>query len=221
MIAGLAALVTLARRDRATACLLAMPALAYFLFVGALKDWSGGRSYGPRYLVPILPLLAIAMAPLFQRATTRGRHVILAMVIVSTLVQLPGVFVDYSRVSQEWAAHAHPDAVRSRLHRWSSSPLILNAHATARAVPRNVLYLTGRAEPPIVEVDVSAERRDFAQQFAFSLDFWWLYLFYLGALPRLGAVSIGFGLWCAACFLSVRAWRLAVLLDTQSDTPRG
>jgi hypothetical protein len=215
-IVGLVALVALARRDRATACLLGMPALVLFLFVGALRDWPGGRAYGPRYLVPILPLLGIAMAPLFQRAASRGRRVILVTVIVSTLVQLPGVFVDYSRVSQAWATRAHPDAVGSRLQHWSSSPLLLNAKATATAVPRNALYLTGYAEPPTVEVDVSEERRDYAQQFTFSLDFWWLYLFYLGELPRLAAVSIGFGLWCAVCWLSVKAWRLAVSLDTPS-----
>lgn len=218
VIVGLVALVAIARRDRATAWLLGLPALVQFVFVGALTDWPGGRSYGPRYLVPVLPLLAVAVAPLFQRAAPRGRRVILMTVAVSALVQLPGVFVDYSRVGQDWAGRAHPDDVRSRLSLWSASPLVLNARTTATAVPMNALYLTGRAQPPTVDVQASEERRDFAQQFTFSLDFWWVYLCYLGVLPRLAAIGIGFGLWYAACVLSLRAWRLAVLFDTTSCT---
>jgi hypothetical protein len=217
VILGFAGLVALARRDRTTAWLLGGPALVHFLFVGALEDWSGGRAYGPRYLVPVLPLLAVAMAPLVQRATTPMRRLMIAVVIISACVQVPGVFVDYSRVSQTWAEHASPDALASRLYDWSSSPLLLNARETVSAIPRNALYLTHRAEPPLVALDMSDERRDFAQQFAFSLDFWWLYLVYLHRLSPPFAIAIGLTLWGTAAWLALRARRLAAMLDATSE----
>lgn len=37
--------------------------------------------------------------------------------------------------------------------------------------------------PPFVTARAADDDRGFSQQFAFSLDMWWLYLFYLGALP--------------------------------------
>ena len=43
--------------------------------------------------------------------------------------------------------------------------------------------------------------RDFSEQFTFSLDFWWLYLFHLGVVSApvaliLGAVPGGLAVWC-------------------------
>ena len=48
--------------------------------------------------------------------------------------------------------------------------------------------------------------RGFSQQFAFSLDFWWLYLFYLRVLPRTAVfvLTLTFVAWTLFC-----AWRLS------------
>jgi hypothetical protein len=207
--------------DRLAAWLLASPAAAYYLFFGALGDWAGGRAYGPRYLVPILPLFAIAVAPAYQRASLRSRRLISAVVVVSALMQLPGVMVDYSRVSQAWAAQADAEALASRLHRWSSSPWFLNAREAAAAVPRNVRYLTGAIERPRLDTTADAGRRDFAQQFAFSLDFWWLYLVYLDILTPTTAVSLALAIGVTTVWLAARAWSLGRVFDAAptDDTP--
>jgi hypothetical protein len=44
-----------------------------------------------------------------------------------------------------------------------------------------VLDRTPRPDVPTLAVD---DDRGFSQQYAFSLDFWWLYLFYLRVVPR-------------------------------------
>jgi len=52
----------------------------------------------------------------------------------------------------------------------------------------------------------SADNRDFAQQLSFSLDFWWLYLFYLRAISAQVAVLIGGGLMIVAAVCARRSW---------------
>ena len=50
--------------------------------------------------------------------------------------------------------------------------------------------------------------RDFSEQFAFSLDFWWMYLFYLGVVPTAAALLLG-GLPLAAsalCLVKLRGF---------------
>ena len=51
--------------------------------------------------------------------------------------------------------------------------------------------MTGRiAIPPVSRIGEEVQR-DFSQQFSFSLDFWWFYLFYLGVMPVGVAVMCG------------------------------
>ena len=49
-----------------------------------------------------------------------------------------------------------------------------------------------RFEPPPLIEPPDGSARDFSAQFAYSLDFWWVYLFYLGAVPA--AVSLARGI---------------------------
>jgi hypothetical protein len=58
--------------------------------------------------------------------------------------------------------------------------------------------------------------RLFSQQLAFSLDFWWLYLFYLGAISRgtLAVVAGGLAAWSAVC-----AGRLAAAVTAAAPRP--
>jgi hypothetical protein len=66
----------------------------------------------------------------------------------------------------------------------------LNARVLPAAVRANVAYVLGRRPVPRVARASGGADREFSRQFAFSLDFWWLYLFYLGVLPRLGVLAI-------------------------------
>lgn len=53
-------------------------------------------------------------------------------------------------------------------------------------MPANVRYIAGLAKPPVARAgDSLADRLDF------SLDFWWLYLYYLGKLPGAAALAAG------------------------------
>jgi hypothetical protein len=201
-VAGVAAIVRFARRDRSTAVLFAAVIVALLLFYSTLSSWEGGRSYGPRYLVPVLPLLTL---PLVWWLTPNGRLTrgILALVIFSAVIQIPGVLVDFSKVSIAFA-QTNGNIAERRLFSWGESGLVLNTRTTIGAVPLNVRYLARGERPASTGFPVNDDSRDAGswqppppdtesrlnRELGFSLDFWWLYLFYLGALPAAVAATI-------------------------------
>jgi len=69
LLLGLAGLVLLARRReyRAEALLCAWCVLSFVVFNSSSLMWSGGFGVGPRYLVPMLPFLAVGVAVAVER----------------------------------------------------------------------------------------------------------------------------------------------------------
>jgi hypothetical protein len=198
---GLAAFPSLWRRDRATAVLLGGTVVILTLFYAANLYWDADRSYGPRYLVPLLPFLCLPLASSFDLPpkSTR-RRLLLGVLLLSVLAQAPGVLVDFSKAGYR-PEHAHLTYQR-RLWTWEGSGFNLNAQAAARLIPLNVEYLAGSRSRPIIQT-AEYKATDFAEQFAFSLDFWWLYLFHaraisapvaLGAFGGLMLVAVGLAL---------------------------
>lgn len=200
-VAGLFARGAARAADRV---LLAGPLVASYVFYGALADWPGGRSYGPRYLVPALVLIAPGAALMWQRG---WRRVVAASILAAAVLQLPGVLVDYSRISVDWARQSSRDQIARRTWTLEASPFVLNARAAGPAVVRNVAYLTRREPIPRVETTSSAGNSDFGQRFAFSLDFWWLYLVYLRALSVRAALAAAAALAVVAIASGAMAWR--------------
>ncbi len=198
-VVGVVGLARLWRTDRSAALLLSSVAITVVLFYATLGNWMAGRSWGSRYLVVVVPYLAAGWAVLLADMARGWRA--FAMVIVTTLgimVQLPGVIVDYAKVSQ---AAPVTFTTEDRQWRWDASPLVLNTRAMLVAVPANVDYLIGARPVPPIAGPAGADDRGFSQQFAFSLDFWWLYLFYLRLLTRtmVAVVLAVFGVWILFC----------------------
>ena len=185
LVLGVIALVELGRDDRHSATLLGGVALVLFGFYASLEHWDADRSYGPRYLLPVIPLLCLPLARWFGRAPGEARRrLVISGLVLSIIVQLPGVLVDFSKVG-----HTPEIGYQTRDTRrweWPFSAFVLNVRAAAATVPTNVRYLAGVEAPPPVRPPVGTAR-DFSAQFAHSLDFWWIYLFYLGAVS--GPVS--------------------------------
>lgn len=65
-----------------------------FLFYGQWWSWHGGWSWGPRFLVPLVPFLLI---PLGAQLPSRGFALVtIAFWVFSLLVVIPGVCVDFN-----------------------------------------------------------------------------------------------------------------------------
>jgi hypothetical protein len=68
LVLSLGGLVLMARRGAAReALLIAAWFSALWLMNGAFNGWEGGFTIGPRYLIPALPLLCVALVPVYER----------------------------------------------------------------------------------------------------------------------------------------------------------
>jgi hypothetical protein len=99
IVVALALWPLLLRRRRAEGLLVLGVVLPTLLVVATYPIWWGGICWGPRYLVPLLPLALLPLAYVHEwlpRATA-GARVITAIVALSVAVQIPGVAVHPAR----------------------------------------------------------------------------------------------------------------------------
>lgn len=84
----------------------------YVLLAASWTDWRGGSGYGPRLLIPVIPVAGVPLCLLLER---RGRSVVLraAMVAAGTA----GFAVNGVAASDPWNAFWQPDVVASFLAR--------------------------------------------------------------------------------------------------------
>jgi hypothetical protein len=197
-------------RTHARLGMLVLAEVAVFtLFYAQLGNWVGGRSYGPRYLVPFLPLICLPLAVWLQNSGGVRKRVAVGLAALSLFVQVPGVLVDFATVR---VAHAQLSNVPGRpgdAWSWSSAPLVLNTKAAMVAVPTVVRHLAGVEPRPSISERREPGDRTFSQQFAFSLDFWWIYLFYLGVWSGPCAIAAGALLLLSILLLARAVWALA------------
>jgi hypothetical protein len=169
------------------------------IFYASLDDWLGTRSYGPRYLVPLLPLMMAPLAVWCGTARSRAATMVVGgLCAVSVLVQLPPVLVEISHSRIASGKPARP----GHLLDWDSSPLVVTSRSAIAAVPANVAYLSGTASPPTMR----ASNAPLSEHIGFSLDFWWLYVVYLGAVPLRVALFTVTVMVAAAAWLARRLW---------------
>lgn len=207
VLVAVPAMIWLWRRDRNTVILLGGTVLAQLFTIARLESWDGGESYGPRYLLPIVPLLLVGSTPWL--VLKRLRYLTAALMAIGVCVQLPGVLMDYSIVQNEFARATPGYSIQLTRYSWRASPLVLNATAAAAAIPDNTRYLLGLAKPPAVAGGASEAERGFSRQFAFSLNFWWLYLFYFGVVPAWASVAVA-GVLATGAIWASKAFRGAV-----------
>jgi hypothetical protein len=209
-LAGVVGLGVLSRTGaRSVAVFCSAMILCFLAFYANLGNWLGGRSYGSRYLVVVLPYFGIGWAALLAALAPHKRRLLLALVgVFGFAIQVPGVCIDYAKVSQSLGAVQQPFTTEDRQWRWEAAPLVLNTRALVHALPDNVDYLLGRRQPPPVAAPVEEADRSFSQQFSFSLDLWWLYLYYLHVFSRSAVAMV------VAAFVTVigcvghRLWQL-------------
>jgi hypothetical protein len=111
LILVLFGLVPLWRRCRAESAMLLGAAAVITLCYAKWHNWPGGWAWGPRFLVPVVPLLMVFTAEAWQSALSRTgvliRGALVLLVLVAVLVQIPGVAVNpmtYYRIVYEQPA---------------------------------------------------------------------------------------------------------------------
>jgi hypothetical protein len=102
-----AVLVARERGRRIEAALMVLPFLALWLINASFKNWHGGGSTGPRYLIPALPFLALPLAIVFRRIPS----IALTLAAVSVALMLAATAVDGQApavVENPMASHVWP-----------------------------------------------------------------------------------------------------------------
>ncbi len=105
-------------------------ALLYWLLYAKWYMWHGGYSWGPRFLVPVLPFLLLMTAPAWQwifveeRWGRLGRWLTTLLALISLTVQWLGMLVPFALV-QDWLDRTvQPLFAPETFTRWTYSPLL-------------------------------------------------------------------------------------------------
>jgi len=116
LFAALVAWPALVRKHRAEALLVVAVVLSNLAFYAPWYLWWAGHSWGPRFLVTMLPFAALALAPALEAAGRRRPVAVglAALAAVSVAVQLLGIAVDFNLYLEEIYAELglyHPDTL--------------------------------------------------------------------------------------------------------------
>lgn len=144
LLLALPGLPALWRRERAVTGFVLGVSLAYLGLYSGYRVWYGGLCWGPRFLVPLVPLLAIPLAETLSSQRRWVRAGVVALLLLSFVVQAGASTVDwtayYDRVLSQhprpetgiWLdPRSLPDAsVCGTLRAWGAETLdVLWAHA--------------------------------------------------------------------------------------------
>lgn len=105
LLVPLCGMASLIRRRRAEALLALALTVVYTAIASRWSGWSGDLCWGPRFVVPLIPVWVAAATPLWT--TLRGRQAALALGVAGALLQLPGLlsWIHWinARPHQEWS----------------------------------------------------------------------------------------------------------------------
>ena len=122
---GLIGLIPLWRRDRLLAALVGLLLLISTLFFARYDLWTGGWNWGPRYLLPLLPLLVLSAGVWVQVNPSRFRRsALLAVCALGVLLNTPAVLVDHSRYMVEAGERDPEQYLRTTLLQFEAAPLV-------------------------------------------------------------------------------------------------
>lgn len=100
---------------------------------GALRQgayWSGGWNWGPRYMLPLIPLWMLLVLPVIEMAQRRGRWAKIALgllVVVSVGMQVLGMAIPYTDFYNRYYRDA-PAETGWLAQNWAWKPNIISDH---------------------------------------------------------------------------------------------
>ncbi len=115
LILALWGFLRFARSHRGFAQALLLIVGSYFAFHSFLTTWDGDWTWGPRHLLPVVPLVALGMLPLLEPERMR-RSILVALIGISVVVQLPGLSVSYDSYFHWLPSHGYVEASSRRHH---------------------------------------------------------------------------------------------------------
>jgi len=148
------------RRDRGLAIVCGATPLVYMLFYARYTQWEGIYCYGPRYLVPPLALLGVAVTMQFVERRQWLPEVLGLLLVAGVMVQLVGLSTN---IMEDMVRHQYYYA--NWEYRWSYSAITGQMALIAK-------YLGGAPAP-----------------LGYGFDRWFLFLYKAGA-PASGVLTL-------------------------------
>lgn len=111
-------------------------AACYVLLISKMANW-GAFGWGPRYLMPVLPLMFLAAACGLMLAWPARRRAVLALAALSALLTVPPAIVNWHLATTSFAGAADPDAPTAAQQRAAWSALVRGVQGQALPVPPN------------------------------------------------------------------------------------
>ncbi len=216
--------IALARRGAAharTGLAIAIACAATLALYAKFEHWAGDGSFGPRYLVPLLPLAFIPIA-FFLHEAGRWRRALMTLLATAGLaVQIGGVAIYFGAQMREAGDYPYtralndPEFMRESHFEPRSSPILghwrMLIRNTSEHLERQLPRLTGGQEAdPRVGIGAADQ-----QALLHALDFWWLYTLYAG-VPPLPVVA---GLLSLLFTAAWAALRMLVIADEEARAP--
>jgi hypothetical protein len=183
---------------------VAVVALALLLY-GTFEHWAGDGSFGPRYLVPLLPLIFLAVGFAWEVRGRAFRSLATVLATLGFLVQIGGVAIHFGAEMREVGDYPYDRPLNDPRFMSEShfdphfSPIAIHWQMLLRNAGEHLHGHAPRLEAagtPDARVGVSAADQD---RLLHGLDFWWLYMSYAGFY----AWPIGIAL---ALLLALFAW---------------
>jgi hypothetical protein len=110
------------------------------VFYGSYRGWWGGWTWGPRYLVPILPLVAVGAAFWASRRGRAGRTLFGGLAALGVVAAWNGIVMDFV-LYYRWMHRALQLRERSgTFFDWNASPLV-SGWAMLKTTPVDLLLL--------------------------------------------------------------------------------
>lgn len=218
---GIARMRHVAGRDRSGAAIAArwaaravlMTLVFTVLLYARFEHWAGDGSFGPRYLVPVIPLAMLAVAFALQGASRGLRRAAWTLGVLGALVQAGGVLIYFGAQMREAGDYPYTRSLSDprfmESSRWNPrfSPILGHWSMAARNLGGHL-----RGELPRLAPDGEGGRLGLSaageRALLHGLDLWWLYLRYAGFPPGppLAAAAL---LMAGSAWAFLRAWRLA------------
>jgi hypothetical protein len=205
------------RRYSATVVALLVAHLAVY---SRFEMWSGENAYGPRYLIPLLPLIVALVAPIIDSGQHWARGVKAAATIGFLVPGVLGASLYFNAVywnsSANLSANLHiesPTPTQQYLA-WNfqprSSPIVLNIRAVPQLARNTIDRFHGRSGG-ITPLPAPFEERIYWYARAIEPDFWWAWW------PTKTASGAAYllAIFPTACLAA--AARLAIRLRRQGD----
>jgi 4-amino-4-deoxy-L-arabinose transferase-like glycosyltransferase len=187
VLLGFAGLRPFYRRHRRLALAIVGLSLSFLLFNATRRGWHGGASWGPRYLLPVLPLLLLPAATLLERLGQRPLRTvpataIAALALCGIAVQLVAVSIFHqnfyqTKIRQGVVSGQSLDGGRTYLEELHFQPAHSPLWGQAQLLWERGSRLLQEG-PPTPITALPATPNELWRHFIAldSLDFWWLHL---------------------------------------------